>query len=362
MSDLYAALDGFGALKMVGDVPRGAACACFCPVCGAPLVAKQGTEKVWHFAHEASQEKPECKTGAINMLRRLAIEHLTQKQDWALPPILRTVYSSTGFNRLQGTIEVNDTLVGDWQWLPPKSASDPIATSHLETGARVDLYVVVEGEGLQLGPDKAAAALVFQVLVPPLQYRRTLAAAETYLKGTSTMRWVLHPGAEAATLRKQRELDAAYRAQQEQFHAAQAAQAGKRWAKVAHRLERAGEEQEDDAPAPSTSPPPPAPPPPAPDHPYSWAPGRKPGTSFNFYRLKDGSAWVFFRRYDGTMGLAPWGEASEGWDEYFPPGVGTADPELGIYIVSNWPKAFEYLGARSHVTRNGDNPDLFNGL
>lgn len=35
----------------VVDVPRGAKCGCVCPSCRTPLVARQGDEKEWHFAH-----------------------------------------------------------------------------------------------------------------------------------------------------------------------------------------------------------------------------------------------------------------------------------------------------------------------
>jgi len=35
----------------VSNVPRGAACNCICPSCKAPLIAKQGKLKEWHFAH-----------------------------------------------------------------------------------------------------------------------------------------------------------------------------------------------------------------------------------------------------------------------------------------------------------------------
>jgi len=39
--------------RLVGpeEVPRGKACNCVCPACSHPVVAKQGTEKAWHFAH-----------------------------------------------------------------------------------------------------------------------------------------------------------------------------------------------------------------------------------------------------------------------------------------------------------------------
>ena len=52
-------LNPFGLLKATGElveveeVEGGAACGCICPSCSTPLVARRGTEKIWHFAHES---------------------------------------------------------------------------------------------------------------------------------------------------------------------------------------------------------------------------------------------------------------------------------------------------------------------
>ncbi len=35
----------------VHEVPNGRACGCICPSCNTPLVAKQGSDREWHFAH-----------------------------------------------------------------------------------------------------------------------------------------------------------------------------------------------------------------------------------------------------------------------------------------------------------------------
>lgn len=48
----------------VADVPRGRKCGCICPSCKTPLIARQGTQKEWHFAHASrsvySETKSEC--------------------------------------------------------------------------------------------------------------------------------------------------------------------------------------------------------------------------------------------------------------------------------------------------------------
>lgn len=40
----------------VQQVPSGKRCGCICPSCKAPLVARKGTKKVWHFAHDSKGE------------------------------------------------------------------------------------------------------------------------------------------------------------------------------------------------------------------------------------------------------------------------------------------------------------------
>jgi len=87
-SVLIMACDASGAIRFVGDVQRGAACGCFCPMCKSPLVAKQGNTNEWHFSHEASQERPECEAGAENLARSLGIEfarELAQRRALVLP-------------------------------------------------------------------------------------------------------------------------------------------------------------------------------------------------------------------------------------------------------------------------------------
>lgn len=41
------------ALVDTTEVPGGKACGCICPSCRSPLIARKGTQKVWHFAHTA---------------------------------------------------------------------------------------------------------------------------------------------------------------------------------------------------------------------------------------------------------------------------------------------------------------------
>ena len=82
---IFADVDSQDRIRFVGDVPGGAACGCYCAVCRSPLIARKGDVNVWHFAHEAGQEREDCLVGALNLLRRLATEHLKSEPRIQLP-------------------------------------------------------------------------------------------------------------------------------------------------------------------------------------------------------------------------------------------------------------------------------------
>jgi len=75
-----------GELVSVDDVENGLACRCFCPACGAPLVAKQGPETVSHFAHHVDTN---CKAGFETILHRIAKEVLAEALIFEIPEFVR---------------------------------------------------------------------------------------------------------------------------------------------------------------------------------------------------------------------------------------------------------------------------------
>lgn len=79
------AVDQDGNPASIEDVKRGLACACTCPECDAPLVAKKGERrlKVWHFAHYAGTS---C-TGALESSLHLAVKTIIEREkQFLLPP------------------------------------------------------------------------------------------------------------------------------------------------------------------------------------------------------------------------------------------------------------------------------------
>ncbi|MGF1761135.1 competence protein CoiA [Photobacterium sagamiensis] len=65
----------------VADVTRGKKCDCICPSCHTPLIARQGKEKQWHFAHASRKVEgtdKECDFSffvSVRMMARQVIEN-----------------------------------------------------------------------------------------------------------------------------------------------------------------------------------------------------------------------------------------------------------------------------------------------
>ena len=79
------ALDAAGAWRDVDEVPRGLACACFCPACKGKVVARQGDQRIHHFAHS---DRKECRHALESSLFGMAISILSEPGTrLATPPI-----------------------------------------------------------------------------------------------------------------------------------------------------------------------------------------------------------------------------------------------------------------------------------
>lgn len=66
----------------VGSVAKGNGCGCICPSCRTPLVARQGNEKEWHFAHRSQKvhndTRKECEY-SLPVSIRMMIRQLSEK-------------------------------------------------------------------------------------------------------------------------------------------------------------------------------------------------------------------------------------------------------------------------------------------
>lgn len=355
MTQLFAAIDAAGQIQFVGDVPRGAACGCFCPECGSPLVAKRGQVNDWHFAHEGRQERVECAAGAINMMRRLAIEHLVARVDWNPAPFAVRVRSRSFEARVSEVVEWNCPITLPWQWHEQSARHEPVASGQLRGGCPAKLFIAVSEERPQFPPttNRDVAALIFWIYLPKLETLRHHDSARRFIADAGVLFWRHLPDTAGHVQATQNRVDSVAHERLEVFQQKwaqiQAASDKARAKETSLRMAQEQKRQAASKPTPAT-------------RVFAWAPGQKPGTSFSFYRLKDGSAWVLYQRQEGGLAVAPWGSSEEGWDEALPPLVGVPDTSLGVYLVSDMASAFTYFGSRAQTTRSDSDPDNFVGV
>lgn len=178
MSTLFAGISETGETRFIGDVPSGLACGCFCLSCSSRLEAKKGTVRIWHFAHVAGQERPECLAGALNLLRRLALQILSTSSPFPIPAHLEHVTDTRphiyGRRSISKAIESRLMLASGaaitWadsfgpKALPPRT--HPIGTAPLANGAQLEIFVDVRAEnlGTSLGDEAAGNPNAFKLL------------------------------------------------------------------------------------------------------------------------------------------------------------------------------------------------------
>jgi hypothetical protein len=354
MVKLFAGVDFEGRTRFIGDVARGAACGCLCMECGSPLVAKHGVEKEWHFAHEGAQERPECLAGALNLLRRLAIQNLQRRHPLELPRYRQRVSVQSSLRVHSIDVEWDVGPGRDVRWASSPGRQDPVA-SFRAAGVSVDLFVEVDERVQARSSTEAEVAdLVFWCPLPAPQHLRSEELVDQHITREGRFFWRHLPDthglvAAAEKALRQRVSEDEQRAEESRLRADQDRQ-------LLHEARRVHSEDDGrparEPPARVTSPVPKA---------FDWAPGWKAGTSFIFYRLTDGSAWVFYQRLDGSSALAPWPRPEEGWDEALPRSVGVAE-EVGVYGITSPASALLFLNQRSAVVRASSDPSEFEGL
>ena len=365
MIRLFAGLGRDGAMRFIGEVERGAACGCTCPECGSPLVAKQGNEKDWHFAHEGGQERPECEAGAINMLRRLAVEYLRGQQTLELPPFRERVKVRSPLRELSEEVVWPVRMVGAVQWFDQPSKPSPVGRCQLEAGVDLEIFVEIGDQvsrSYPPGPD-AKASVVFWATLPAVSDLRQRLYAEQHLRKHGLFVWQYHPDVLGIAGGARARLGVQARSDEEQvdrIRRRQAEEAGRKWAGISGRLQhpapegalgsptREAEANSVDLKRPQSI-----------AKKYDWAPDQKPGSAFIFYRLRDGSAWVVYTLQDASYAIAAWPRAEEGWDEALPPNVGTPDMVLGVYRAPDLVSAMTFLAPRAEVVRATSDPSEF---
>ncbi len=98
-------------LVSIYDVSNGLACDCVCPECGATLIARQGSNRTYHFAHYKSEE---CEKGietALHLLGKRIVEQTKRLFVPRIPGIEKSVGKVTEYDeaieekRIDGSIK-----------------------------------------------------------------------------------------------------------------------------------------------------------------------------------------------------------------------------------------------------------------
>jgi len=333
---IFAGLDNDDVLHFVGDVPRGAACGCRCAACGAPLVAKRGEEKVWHFAHEASQERPDCLAGAVNLLRRLAIEQLRDAPFLTLPTFRRVVSTKVPLPILRETIELDAQPIAVDHWNSAPAHGAPAAILILPDGSHARMFVEVRARhAVTLALQPGMAAVLIEIPLPmDGSVLQNLAAAKTYLENSRQIFWAQHPSGDALAVSTLRQLN--QRAQSLE-HERTVLGNWRRHEDFGKKVDTLVYQHEPVATAQIEA-----------DNP-DWIAWRKPKSSFIFYAGREGNGWLLLQHREGGQVLVPWPVAIEGWDEALPQRIGVPDHELGGYRVAHEVNAMVYLGSISEA-------------
>lgn len=348
----FAAVDLSGQIRFVGDVPRGAACGCFCPTCRSPLLAKQGDVNSWHFAHEAGQERPECLVGSINLLRSLAIERLAAMPGGlVLPPGKTSVSCNEDWKRFSEVVELHWPFrqVDALSWNTHAGNTKSVAHFDLSDGSSIHtigVYVQIATEVQGIDHDGLAGALVF-VCPPPQEGRiKSRQDALDCLDKEGRLHWHKLPDFCGAISRarevveRQRQRFILEKEADRLARASALAEANSRMQEMS-RLRSESQAIQREAEAIPTN---------LPD----WAKWKKRHSSFFGYGLGPGECWVVMAAEDREgCYIVPIPRAFDGWDECLPPGLASPIFERECYLsnlaitqVTHWFSQRAKLGSR----------------
>ncbi|MDX8399941.1 MAG: competence protein CoiA family protein, partial [Gallionellaceae bacterium] len=200
-----------GKLVSPDEVKRGRACNCVCPGCEDAVLAKQGTERVWHFAH-AEGEK--CAQGYEASIHELAKQMLRQRMDILLPALIATASEFDAYDRL---LEEREFV----------RRCRPVTLEKCQTGVNLN-GIHVDAVGLRDGhqilieitvfhrlmPDKRARLI--ETKIPSMQINleqfKSMQASRALLERAifedeSIRQWIYHPKYEPALEKAQAMLD-----------------------------------------------------------------------------------------------------------------------------------------------------------
>lgn len=200
-----------GELVDVGSVKKGKNCGCICPSCQTPLIARQGEEKEWHFAHKSTKNEDKTKepcSYSFAVSLRLMIKQLSVHGIELSLPEMISIYT------------VQDIASGKTFDVPyPVTKPSTIRLESVDIEQRVDdclvdvisqvsgctfvIYVTYKGRKIpyslkeSLTPNLAVielqAAFLFEAFKEVTAGKYTEALSKFLSESSSGFKWVIHP-------------------------------------------------------------------------------------------------------------------------------------------------------------------------
>lgn len=200
-----------GKLVSPDEVERGRACQCVCPGCNVEVIAKQGTERMWHFAH-AKGEK--CVEGYEVSIHELAKQMLRQRMELLLPSLTAKMSDIDAYGQLlEEQVPVLESCL---------VKLEACKTGEYLGGVNVDAIGLLKGHKIlievtvfhRLMPDKLAR--LAQTEIPSMQINleqfqsrqanRSL-LEKAIFEDENIRRWIYHPKLEIALNKAKEKLD-----------------------------------------------------------------------------------------------------------------------------------------------------------
>lgn len=129
----------------VHQVQSGKLCGCICPSCKAPLIARKGTKKAWHFAHDSSseifKELEKCTYSFYVSARMMARQLIGDSLEVALPGY--EIYLSEKIPVSHRLVQVSEYVTKHRK----VQLSDVVLDADIN-GQRFDILGYVEGHAL----------------------------------------------------------------------------------------------------------------------------------------------------------------------------------------------------------------------
>lgn len=129
------------------DTSRGRSCDCICVACGARLQARQGSTRIWHFAHD---EETQCQHAPEAAIHRMAKQMIAERSAVYVPAIQRSRTIRGERDVWRETITV-DVQIAGLQTLMDCVQEKNITHANLDGGIkRPDVLATLDGSRLAI--------------------------------------------------------------------------------------------------------------------------------------------------------------------------------------------------------------------